>query len=1190
MPSKNKSSFMYYPELTSPSFNEEIYIKNEFRTNEIKNDIDLNQKIIKNENKIQEFELEPHQNFLKNYISPDTPYNGILIFHGTGVGKTCSAISIAEGFKKTLKNINKKVLIICNPGIDKNFKKEIYDFSKEKTSKEYQNINLQCTGRDYDLGIESMYLTKNQRIKEVKKMISSYYEFIGYIKFANIIKKKTNNWEGDEESINDKIKQYISKEFDDRVIIIDEIQNIKTAKTDKLEKTVQNMLMSIIKYGKNIKLVLMSATPMFDRADEIIFYLNLLLENDKRKNINKNEIFDGEGNLKQDAERFLKKILTGYVSYVRAEKPYIFPFKIYPKKAIIPQIKYDIHGNELKPDNKIKFTKLINLNMNSVQNETYMYYYNKKTKSNFEERLNENNNFIENDNKNTKKNIFYDLIEISNIVYPKKDKGKKGLSPYGSFGKESMDSSRDNGKSGFIKKIEYRNKKKIVSYKYQKHALFNEGKENEVPFMDEKHINNYSTKFDSVLKSIKHSKGLIFIYSFFIDQGVIPLALMLEQNGISRKCSNGENQLLDYSPNKKKGGGKSKPICYLCGKTIEKEVHQNKSVSDYHVFRKAQYILFLGEPRDIIKIRKEDAVSTFSNKNNMYGEEVKIFIGTTSVSEGLDFKNIRQVHIIEPWYNLSRHSQIMGRAIRKNSHINLPAEEQNVEVFEYCTHMNSKTKLQETETVDLRIYRNAELKNIIIKKINRILKESSVDCVLFKKANIILSKKKIKQINSNGETVEVNLGDCPYSSICDYYQNCDYQCNWTPNKKITYPINNDTFNISSGKNEIQKCRNIILSMFKENYAYYEDNIKDEVKKKYPDMNNLFIYSALEQLTNNKNEIIVDKFNIKGYIIYVGDYYVFQPIDVVNTKIPIEYRMNPLSNKKKSVPLQDHDFEYVKNKQSNINENKYIDKFNNKLKLIDYYLKNSHIIFNNIDKDNKYFQLSIVGTLVDTLNEKNEHNFIELVLLKYYINDLNQSEKDILHLIINYYKQRNMILNYYQDCSYNKNKIKNNIYVGFISYGVIYVLKQINQNESIKNINFGKVSFEKATIIKKDSIKDLRRIYLKNDKIDIKNSNDIYGLLEFMKNEKKFKIVNTKKQIGKTTQEGIESKRGLYTGRVCGTIKKPELKDICNNFKINIKLIKKVEQICYYIEIYLRYHQYLKTNLKTWFIYDKVKIN
>ena len=1190
MPSKNESSFMYYPELTSPSFNEEIYIKNEFRSNEIKHSIDLNKNVVKNEKKIKEFELEPHQNFLKNYISPDTPYNGILIFHGTGVGKTCSAISIAEGFKKTLKNINKKVLIICNPGIDKNFKKEIYDFSKEKISKEYQNINLQCTGRDYDLGAESMYLTEIQRKKEVKKMINSYYEFIGYIKFANNIKKKTRKynreWDGSEETITEDIKQMISREFDDRVIIIDEIQNIKTAKTEKLEKTVQNMLMSIIKYGKNIKLVLMSATPMFDRADEIIFYLNLLLENDKRKNITKNEIFDSEGNLKKDAEAFLKNIMKGYVSYVRAEKPYVFPFKIYPKKASIPQLKYDINGKELKKDKKIKYTKLINLPMNQVQNETYIHYFNKKTKSNFNDRIDENNSFNEENNRNNKKNIFYDLIEISNIVYPKKDKNKK-LSPYGSFGKEMMEYSKDNGKSGFVKKIEYKNKKKRVSYKYQKHALFNEGKENEVPFTDENHIKDYSIKFHEILKNIKHSKGLVFIYSFFIDQGVIPLALMLEQNGISRKCAKEEHQLLDYSPNKKKGGGKSKPICYLCGNTIEKDVHQNKNLSDYHVFRRAQYMIYLGEPRDIIKIKKDEAVSTFSNKNNMYGEEVKIFIGTTSVSEGLDFKNIRQVHIVEPWYNLSRHSQIIGRAIRKNSHINLPPEEQNVEIFEYSANMNSKSKLGETESVDSRIYRNAELKDIIIKKINRILKESSVDCVLFKKANIILSKKKIKQINSNRETIEVNLGDCPYSSICDYYENCDYQCNWTPNPKIKYPINNDTFNISSGKNEIQKCKNIILKMFKENYAYYEDNIKDEIKKKYPEMNNLFIYSALEQLVNNKNETVLDKFNIKGYIIYVGDYYVFQPIDVVNTKIPIEYRVNPLSNKKKNVSLQDYNFEYELNYKSNSNDNKYNDNFNIQIKLIDNYLKNNIL---TINKNDKYLQLAIVGTLVDKLNEKYEHHFIKLVLIKYYNNDINQEYKHIINLIIEYYNQRNMLLNYYQDYNYNKNKIKNNIYIGFISYGNVYVLKQINSNVSIKNINLKNISFEKAHPSKKDKIISLRRIHLKSNKVNLENSNDIYGILEFMKNEKKFKITNKKKEIGKTTVEGKKSKRGEYTGRVCGTFKKPELIGICKTFKINIELIKKTEQICYYIEFYLRYNQYIKKNSKLWFIYDIITIH
>ena len=129
---------MYYTEITSTRFNEEIYLKREFRSNEIK-EMDLEQNS-KNNKKIKDFELDPHQIFLKNYISPDTPYNGILIFHGTGVGKTCSAISIAEGFKKTLKNINKKVLILSN--LRDNFKKEIYDICRQMVELEDKFLDL----------------------------------------------------------------------------------------------------------------------------------------------------------------------------------------------------------------------------------------------------------------------------------------------------------------------------------------------------------------------------------------------------------------------------------------------------------------------------------------------------------------------------------------------------------------------------------------------------------------------------------------------------------------------------------------------------------------------------------------------------------------------------------------------------------------------------------------------------------------------------------------------------------------------------------------------------------------------------------------------------------------------------------------------------------------------------------------
>ena len=53
-------------------------------------------------------ELYTHQSFLANFINPNTPYKGLLMFHGTGTGKTGSAISIAENFKDMVKKYNTK--------------------------------------------------------------------------------------------------------------------------------------------------------------------------------------------------------------------------------------------------------------------------------------------------------------------------------------------------------------------------------------------------------------------------------------------------------------------------------------------------------------------------------------------------------------------------------------------------------------------------------------------------------------------------------------------------------------------------------------------------------------------------------------------------------------------------------------------------------------------------------------------------------------------------------------------------------------------------------------------------------------------------------------------------------------------------------------------------------------------------
>ena len=98
------NDFSLYPHLDDNNFNQKLFLKKEF--NEVKynkksrddfdNIIDLTNKICTS----REFELQPHQMFVRNFLSFQTPYNGLLLFHGLGTGKTCSAISVCEEMRR----------------------------------------------------------------------------------------------------------------------------------------------------------------------------------------------------------------------------------------------------------------------------------------------------------------------------------------------------------------------------------------------------------------------------------------------------------------------------------------------------------------------------------------------------------------------------------------------------------------------------------------------------------------------------------------------------------------------------------------------------------------------------------------------------------------------------------------------------------------------------------------------------------------------------------------------------------------------------------------------------------------------------------------------------------------------------------------------------------------------------------
>ena len=79
-----------------------------------------------------------------------------------------------------------------------------------------------------------------------------------------------------------------------------------------------------------MKLVLLSATPMYDNSTEIIFILNLMLMNDKRPLIKSKDVFDAKGNLTLDGRDILIKKSRGYISYLRGENILKFPKRLYP--------------------------------------------------------------------------------------------------------------------------------------------------------------------------------------------------------------------------------------------------------------------------------------------------------------------------------------------------------------------------------------------------------------------------------------------------------------------------------------------------------------------------------------------------------------------------------------------------------------------------------------------------------------------------------------------------------------------------------------------------------------------------------------------------------------------------------------------------------------------------------------------
>jgi superfamily II DNA or RNA helicase len=86
-----------------------------------------------------------------------------------------------------------------------------------------------------------------------------------------------------------------------------------------------------------------------------------------------------------------------------------------------------------------------------------------------------------------------------------------------------------------------------------------------------------------------------------------------------------------------------------------------------------------GIDRDLREKNKQ----LFNTKENKVGDIIKIIMISPAGAEGINLRNCRQVHILEPYWNEGRIEQVIGRAIRQCHHVDLPMSERTVDVFRY---------------------------------------------------------------------------------------------------------------------------------------------------------------------------------------------------------------------------------------------------------------------------------------------------------------------------------------------------------------------------------------------------------------------------------------------------------------------------------------------------------------------------
>jgi len=228
-------------------------------------------------------ELLPHQKVVRDYLLMETPYRGLLLYHGLGSGKTCSSIAVAESLLTT-----QKVFVMLPASLESNYRGELrkcgdplYMYDQHWRQ---QSLTAETRETAKKLGLSDGFLDRNRTFfttvpnqeknfdklpktaqdtiaKQIEDIIDQRFTFIRYngLSTANIGKYVPADG---------------SNPYENSVVIIDEVHNFISRISNASD--IARKLYDLIYNARNCKVVALSGTPVINRANEVAYLMNLL--------------------------------------------------------------------------------------------------------------------------------------------------------------------------------------------------------------------------------------------------------------------------------------------------------------------------------------------------------------------------------------------------------------------------------------------------------------------------------------------------------------------------------------------------------------------------------------------------------------------------------------------------------------------------------------------------------------------------------------------------------------------------------------------------------------------------------------------------------------------------------------------------------------------------------------------------